>query len=111
MRDHVPQRRKAAVVVEAAFLMGPEAVQRRGPVAVIGGPVGPEVIDSDLGRRMQIPAGLAGDGLDMAPRTIGFACKECCPTRRGCLVETPGRRLGRRNRQLVKMKRRQFGAD
>src|SRR5262245_29857325 len=96
---------------EAACLMGPESIQGGGPVAVIGGPVSLEVLNTDLVPRTQIPAGFAASGLDMAARTVGFAAEKCAPALRGGCVETPRRWLRRRNCQLVKMQCRQFRGD
>src|SRR5262245_16441343 len=96
---------------EPARLMGPEAIQGGSPVAVIGGPVRLEVLNTDLVPRTQIPAGFTADGLDMAARTVGLAAEKCIPALRGCCVETPRWWLGCRNRQLVKMQRWQFRGD
>jgi hypothetical protein len=109
--DHVQQRRKAAVMKEPAFLVGPESIEWGGAVAVIGGSVSLEVLTTDLVPRMQIPAGFAGDGLHMAARAVGLATEQGVPPCRGCGIETPRRWLGRRNRQLVKMQRWQFRGD
>src|SRR5262245_5701367 len=96
---------------ETACLVSPEAIQRGGPVAVIGGAVSLEVLNTDLIPGTQIPAGFTASRLDMAARTVGLATEEYIPALRGGRVETPRRWLGRRNRQLVKMQRRQFRTD
>ena len=48
MFDYVPQRREAAIVIEATFLMRPETFQRRGSVGPVRGAAGLKVINSDF---------------------------------------------------------------
>ena len=47
--DHIAQPGEATVVVEASFLVRPETSQWRCTIALIGGTVGLEVVDTDLG--------------------------------------------------------------
>src|SRR5215831_11311128 len=96
---------------ETPCLVGPEAIQGGGAVAVVGGPFSLKVLNIDLIPRTQVPAGFTASGLDMAARTVGLTAEEGVPALRSFGVETPRRWLGRRNRQLVKMQRRQFRAD
>src|SRR5262249_24963738 len=53
------ERRKAAIVIEAALLMRPNSLERRRAVAPVGCPIGLEVVDPDLGGRVEVPARLA----------------------------------------------------
>src|SRR4051812_28966012 len=55
--DHVVQRGKATVVVEAALGMGEQAAQRSGAVLrLTWRALGLEVIYADLGRGVQVPS-------------------------------------------------------
>src|SRR5436309_14314601 len=77
MFDHVPQCCKAAVVIEAAFLMGPETFQRRGSVSSIRGAIRLKVINADFSRRMHVPAGFREHRRYMTRRAFRFGFKYC----------------------------------
>src|SRR5262245_7343540 len=53
--DDISQRGEAAVMVEAARLVRPETFEGRCAIALIGGAVGLEVVDADLGAGMHVP--------------------------------------------------------
>ena len=95
MIDHIQQRRKAAVMVESTFLVGPEAVQGgsgsadRGPASAWKS----SIRISSAVCRFQ-PGSLA-DGLDMAARTRGLASKEMpSPRAAASASKLPGGGLG-----------------
>ena len=46
--DHLAERREPTVVIEAALRVGPQPVQRRSPVRMIGRTIRLEVIYADL---------------------------------------------------------------
>src|SRR6058998_855903 len=77
MFDHVPQCCKAAVVIEAAFLMGPETFQRRGSVSSIRGAIRLEVINADFRCRMHVPAGFREHRRYMTRRALRLAFEYC----------------------------------
>src|SRR5262249_12307728 len=74
--DDVRQRGEAAVVVEAALLVGPQAGQGRGAVAMVGIARGLEVVDADLRGGMRVPAGLRVERRDVAARALRLAREE-----------------------------------
>src|SRR5215216_2192954 len=92
MADHLQQGGKPAVMVEAPLLMGPQAVQRGRPVPFIRRAIGLEIVDADLVGRMQIPARLGPDGLDVAGGAPRLAAEEDIPTGRRFWIEAPLRR-------------------
>src|SRR2546425_8856976 len=77
MFNHVPQCCKAAVVIEAAFLMGPETFQRRGSVSSTRGAIRLKVINADFSRRMHVPAGFTEQRRYVTRRARGFAFEYC----------------------------------
>ena len=52
--DHIPQRREATVMVETAFLVGPETRQRCGSLHVGQRSIRLEGVHADLGWRMKV---------------------------------------------------------
>src|SRR2546428_14089105 len=68
--DNIPQRRKAAVVEEAAFLVRPESRKRGGAVHMRRRPVGLKRVDADLAGRMQIVPRLGEERRNVAGRAL-----------------------------------------
>ncbi len=75
MVHNVKQRGKASVVIEAAFGMSPEPVERGSAVSLIWGPIRLEIIDADFCRLMQVPSWLGKNWLSVAGAAFCFAIK------------------------------------
>src|SRR5215211_5247867 len=76
MVDHIQQGGEASIMVETAFRVGPQVLERRGPVAMVRRPVCLEGIDADFFGRMQVPARFRVQGWNMAARTLCFPLKK-----------------------------------
>ncbi len=111
MLDHVEQGREAPVVVEAALRVRPQASERRSAIAAIGSAVRLDVVDSDLRRRVQVPAGLGSDGLDVTLVALRLPGEKRVAVSRSRDVETAARRRRRRNRELVEVQVRELRRD
>src|SRR5207248_3304550 len=114
MIDDVAKRRETAVVVKATLvdlIHAPQRAQRDGPVAVIRSAFGLEVIDSDLLRCVQIPAGFGEQRRHVAAGAARFIFENFFALLCGGAIEASCRRLRCWQRQLVKMQRRKFWSD
>lgn len=109
--DDVEQGRELAIVVEAPFRVRPEAAQRRGPVPVIRGAVRLEAVDPDLGRRMQVPAGVRPERLEVAGVALRLSREENVASGGRSRVEAPFRGSRGGNRELVELEGRQLSGD
>src|SRR5690606_20161561 len=71
--DDVGERREAAVVIEAALRVRPEALQRRRPiVGVLRAAPRVLLVDADLVEAMHVPPGLREDRRNMAFGAAGL---------------------------------------
>src|SRR6476646_5192205 len=59
---------ESAVVIEAAFLVRPDSLERSGPVAAVGGTVRLEIINPDFGAGVHRPAWLGVERRNVAGR-------------------------------------------
>src|SRR2546426_4732164 len=109
--DNITQRRKAAVVEEAAFLVRPESGKRGGAVHMRRRPVGLKRVDADLAGRMQIVPRLGEERRNVAGRALFPSIEDFLPARRRHLVKTARRRLRRGDGDLIEMKSGQFRCD
>ena len=62
-------------------------------------------------RRVHVPAGLGEDRRHVTHRTLRLAVEHRRAACRSRGIETSRRRRGRRNRELIKLKRRKFCGD
>src|SRR6266536_1304189 len=74
--DHVGEGGEAPVVEEPALLVCPQALERRGAVAVVGRPVGLEAVDPALRGPVQVPAWLGEQRRDVAARALRLAVEQ-----------------------------------
>src|SRR5262249_15633655 len=85
MLDHGLERGEAAVVIEAAFRVRPDALERRRAITVIRRPIGLEVVDADLLAGVHRPARLAVERRHVAGRAACLPLEErlaaCCGRR------------------------------
>jgi len=70
--NYVSQRRKSAIVIEAALLMCPETLQRRRSVSSIRGAIRLKIINADFSRCVHIPAGLREQRRDVTRGAFRF---------------------------------------
>jgi hypothetical protein len=101
MVDHVSQGGEPPIVVEPALLVSPKALERRGSITFVGRPVGLEVVNPDLRRRVKIPSRLGKERRHVAD---GAGAREPDLPRRRC-IEAPDRRLRRGQGKLVEVQR------
>src|SRR5262249_49786986 len=109
--DHVEQRREAPVVVEAALLVRPEALERRRAVALVWRALRLEVVDPDLFGGVHVPTGLRVERRHVAARAVRAAPEQLLAARGGRTIEAAARGPRRGERQLVEVKRRELGRD
>ena len=76
MVDYIVEGTEAAVVIEAALLMGEQSGERCGSIDLVGRAVGLEAVDAYVGGRVRIPAGLGIQRRDVAAGALGFAVEE-----------------------------------
>ena len=98
-------------MVEASFEVSEEVANGRRPVTLVRGAIGLEIVDADFRGGVQIPTRVSPEWLDVAVVASGLAAEQrvaatCC---RG--IEATGRRLRRRNCELVELKGLQLGSD
>src|SRR5690349_6989416 len=79
--DNIQQGGKAAVVIETAFGMCPQAVQRSGAITVIRRAAGLKIVNADIGGQMHVPSRLSHQRLDMATAALAFAIEYCFAAR------------------------------
>lgn len=111
MLHHILQRCKAAIVIEAAFRVCPEARQRRGPVSMVRGTIGLERIDTDFFGRVEVPPRFRPQRLDMAGATLGLAAEERIATCGSRRIKTACRWARGGNGELIEMQGWEFGGD
>jgi hypothetical protein len=112
--DHVGQRRKSAVVIEAAFVnlvRIPERTQRSRSIGFVRRTHGLEIVDPDFIGLVQIPSRFREQRRHMALRAGRLAVENLLSIGSGGPVKAAGRSLRRRQGQLIEMERRQFGRD
>src|SRR5262249_45663628 len=109
--DDVRQRGEAAVVVEAALLVCPQARQRRGAVAMVGIARGLEVVDADLRGGVRVPAGLRVERRGAGGGAAGLAREELAAASRRARIEAAGRRARGGDGELVEVQGRQLRGD
>src|SRR6476660_549979 len=108
---NIQQGGKAAVVIEAALGMCPQAVERSSAIAVVRRAVGLKIVNADIRGEMHVPSRLGHQRLDMAASTLTFAIEYCLATRCCCAIEAASRRRRRRKGELIEMKSSQLGGD
>src|SRR5215469_4519725 len=101
--DHGQQGREAAVVEEAALLVGPQPGQRSGAEHVRRRAVCLEAVDADRAWRNQIPARLGEDRRHVARRAFRRPVEQRLAAGCGHGVKRSLRRRGRPERQLVRL--------
>src|SRR6185503_3508716 len=106
--DHVAECWETSVVIEAAFLVCPESFERSCSVTFVGRALGLKVVDSDLFRRVHVPARLGVDRWHVTDRAFRLTFEHCRSACRCCGVERSRRRCRRGYCELVKLKRRKF---
>src|SRR5690349_1906363 len=102
---------ESSVMVITAFCAGEQAAQRCRAVALVGGAVGLEAINSNFFRSMHVPSGLGIERRDVACSTLGFAVEQGSPSERRFGDKVCSGRFWGGNRELIKMKRRELGSD
>src|SRR6202011_3496511 len=102
---------KAAIMIEAAPGMCPQAIQRRGAIAAVRRAAGLKIVNANVGRQMHVPSRLRHQRLHMAAAALSFTIEgrlAAC----GCrAIKAACRRCRRRERKLIEMERREFGRD
>src|SRR4051812_41096149 len=74
--DHIGERREAAVVIEAALHVRPEAAQRRRTVAPVRRARRLEIIDADFLGRVHVPARLGVERRHVTAAAIRLAIEQ-----------------------------------
>src|SRR4029077_6211117 len=108
---NIQQRGKAAVVIKTAFGMCPQAVERRGTVAIVWRTAPPEVLDADIHSQVHIPSWLSHERRYMAAAAMGFAAEDLLAARSRRVIKAVCRRRGCRQGELVEMERRKLGGN
>src|SRR5215472_15473582 len=119
--DYIQQSRKAAIVIEAAFVDGlhemavfpdENSVQVHGLIDFVRRPVRLEAVDPDLLWCVQVPTGFSPQWLYMAVVALGLAAEQLVSEFSGRGIEVSAR-LGRRrgNRELIELERRKLLGD
>ena len=105
MIHHTCQSRKSSVVIKPALQMRKQFTDRRSPVTVIRCPVRLKAVNADFRRLVQVPSRIGPEWFDVTVIALSLAAEKLVTSFGGGLVETTGRRLFGRNRQLVELKR------
>src|SRR6187551_1322963 len=74
--DHRGQRRKAAIVIEAAFGVCPQAPQRSRTVTLVRRARSLEIVDAHFLGGMHVPAGLGEQRRYVAPAALRLGAEE-----------------------------------
>src|SRR6185503_3604377 len=93
--DDGAEGREPSVVIEAALLVREEPLERRGPIVFIGRALRLEIVDSDLGGGVHVPAPLGEQRRHVAGRALARPVEHRLAARGRGLVEA-ARRRGRR---------------
>src|SRR5690349_15406676 len=113
MFHDVKELRVPAVMIKAPLRVGPEPLERCGPVALVRGTVCLEVVSrggqADLRRGMHVPARLGEEGEDMAGGALCLATEQGLASGRCCGVEFVRRRSRRLNGELIELQGRKLG--
>ena len=80
---NIQQGGKAAIVIEAAFGMCPQAIERSSAVATVRRTVGLKIVHADIRSQMHVPSRLGHQRLDMAAAALAFAVENFLAAR-GC---------------------------
>src|SRR5581483_4286203 len=102
------ERGEAAIVIEPAPGVGPEAPQGRRAIAAIRRPVGLEVINANLGAGVHVPARLRVRRGEMAASALLLSVDAWLATIGGVMVVGGGRRSGSSMRQSIELEVRQL---
>src|SRR2546423_2419717 len=94
------QRRESTVVIKAALLVRPRALERRRAIAMIRRAIRLEVVDADFRAGVHRPARFAEERRHVTARAARSAVKERFAACGRGPIEAPFRRRGRWNRQL-----------
>src|SRR5579864_588860 len=83
----------------------------RGPIPMIRRAIGLKAVDTNLGGRMQVPAGVGPEGFDVTVVALGLAAEQRVPAI-GCRwIEAAGGRLRRRDSQLIELESLKLGRN
>src|SRR5579871_2147580 len=92
---NIQQGGKASIVIEAAFGMCPQAVERRCAVAIVRRAACLKIVNADIGSQMHVPSRFSHQRLDMAAAALAFAVEHCLASRCCRAIKTPPRRCRR----------------
>ena len=104
MIDHTRQSRESSVVIKPAFQMCKQLAYRGRPIAMIRCAVSLKAVDADFCWPVQVPSRIGPEWFDVAAIALSLAAEKLVTTLGSGLVETAGRRLFGRNRELVELK-------
>src|SRR5215213_8578705 len=111
MLDYVAQRREAAVVIEAAFRVCPESLERSGSITLVWGALGLKVVDTDFLGRVHVPSWLSVDRWHVTGRTLCRTFEHSLTSCGSGGIKAAGRRRRRGDCELKELKRRKFRGD
>ena len=86
MSDHGIQRFKSSIVIAPSLEVCEQRADRRGPITLIGGAVGLEIVDTHFGGRVEIPAGVRPQRLDVTAVAFGPSAEQLVASGRRCGV-------------------------
>src|SRR5262249_16571949 len=108
MFNYISQRREAAIVIEAAFLMRPETLQRRRSVSSIRRTIRLKIINADFSRVVHVPTRLREQRSDVTVLAFRITVEYQFPILDGGRSR---RRCRGWNGQLIKMESRKLRRD
>lgn len=109
--DDVVESGEAAIVIEAALGMRPQALQGRGAVAQIGSAARLKIVHADFLGRVQVPARLGKERRNVAGSAPRLPGEELLASGGGVWIEAAARRLGRGNGELIEVQRGKLRSD
>src|ERR1044072_3220152 len=108
MLDHVAQGGETSIVIEAAFLVRPESLERRGAITFVRRALGLKIVDADLFRRVHVPPRLSEGWRHVTHRTLRLTIEQRCTACRRRRIETSCRCCRGRDGELIEVKRRRL---
>ena len=111
MIHNIQQRGKTAIVIEAAFGMCPQTVERSGAIPTVRRAIGLKIVNADIRSQVHVPSRLGRQRLDMATAALAFAIENFFAARGSRMIKASFWRRRSRQRELIEMQSRQLGRD
>src|SRR6185437_5798349 len=111
MLDYIGESGEAPVVIEAALGVRPQAAERRSAITAIGRAIGLEIVCTNFLALMHVPTRLSEERRNVASGAFRDAIKEFFAALGCFVIKTVGGRLGRENRELIKVQSGELRTD